>query len=351
MQLKWMLLWMAILAASPLLARENTDVIVMKNGDRITCEIKGLRSNTLYISVPYMLGTISVDWLKVDRIESKQLFIVKTQDGTVYTGTLSTAKTSSGRPSEIQILKTPETKVTLRQKEIAEVDETARGFWQRWNGQVGVGFTYSKGNESAQYNLNSDVEYPRERWSAGASYSSNYSSNTGSSPSKRNEGTFVAQRLLRWNNWYYTGLADFLQSSVQGIHLQSTFGGGMGRQIKNTGGTFFTVYGGLAWQKIDYTHSVLGPPTQKVTSGLIGTKLRLYRFDRTTLTVDASFFPAISQPGRLRYNLKSSYYVKLWGKFNWNFTVYDTWDNQPPPGFVASDYGATSGISLTFGNR
>jgi hypothetical protein len=32
----------ALLLAAPVLARESTDVIVMENGDRITCEVKGL---------------------------------------------------------------------------------------------------------------------------------------------------------------------------------------------------------------------------------------------------------------------------------------------------------------------
>ena len=226
MKVRLTLLGAAMLAASPLSARESTDAILMKNGDRITCEIKGLRSNTLYISVPYVLGTLSVDWSRVDHIESKQLFIVKTQDGTVYTGALSTTKIYGERPTQLEILETPEKKVSLERKEVVEVSETAHGFWQRLNGQIGAGFTYSKGNESTQYNLNSDVDYPRERWSAGASYSSNFTSKTGSSPSKRNEVTLSAERLMRWNNWYYTGLAGFLQSSVQGIQLQSTFGGG-----------------------------------------------------------------------------------------------------------------------------
>jgi len=72
-----------------------------------------------------------------------------------------------------------------------------------------------------------------------------------------------AQRLLRWKNWYYTGITDFLQSSVQGIRLQSTFGGGIGRNIKNTGATTFTVYGGLAWQKIDYQDAILAARPSK----------------------------------------------------------------------------------------
>ena len=98
----------------------------------------------------------------------------------------------------------------------------------------------------------------------------------------RNEIGLSAQHLLPWNNWYYTGLADFLQSSVQGIQLQSTFSGGIGRIIKNTGRTSFNVYGGFAWQKINYQEALLPSTSQQVTSGLIGTSLKLFYFDRTT---------------------------------------------------------------------
>jgi Protein of unknown function, DUF481 len=351
MKVKLILLCMVMLVAIPVFARNNTDVILMKNGDRITCKIKGLKSNTLYVSIPYILGTASVDWSNVDHIESKQLFLVKTQNGTVYTGSLSTPETFGKRPTQIEILQAPEEKVTLEKNKIVEVNETARNFWQRLNGQISTGFTYSKGNESAEYNLSSDITYPRERWSAGASYSSNFTSSTGSSSSKRNELVLSGQRLTRWNNWYYIGLADFLQSSVQGIRLQSAFGGGVGRYIKNSGATTFKIHGGLAWQNIDYQRAILAAHAQRVSSGLIGTSLNLFQFDRTTLAVSASFLPAISQPGRVHLNLRSSYYVKLWGKLNWNFTLYDTFDNRPPPGFAGNDYGTTSGISIEFGNR
>jgi len=346
-----LLICTAVFLVSPLFAREQTDVIVMKNGDHITCEIKGLRSNTLYISVSYILTTLSVDWSRVDHVQSKQLFLVRTQDGTVYTGALSTPTSPGGRPLEIDILESADKKVTLQREQVVLLNETSNNFWQRLNGHIGTGFTYSKGNDSTQYNLNSDANYPRERWSADARYSSNFNSNSGTSTSTRNEVTFSAQRLFRWNNWYFTGITDFLQSSVQGIQLESTFGGGIGRVIKNTGSTSLTVYGGFAWQRINYNEAARLAPIQKVTSALIGSSLKLFRFDKTTLTLNGSFLPAVSDPGRIHVNLNTTYYVKLWGKLDWNFTFYGNWDTRPPPGFSSSDYGTTSGLSLAFGNR
>jgi len=349
MNLRMIALFAALLAVSPLPGREKSDVIVMKNGDKITCEVKSLSSNTLYISVDYILNTLSVDWTKVDHIESKQLFLVRTQDGTVYTGALSTPATQAGRPLQIEVVEPGERRVTLQRTKIVSADETSESFWQRWNGQLGAGFTYTKGNESSQYNLNSSVGYVEKRWSAGAGYTSNLSSSSGANTSTRNQLALQAQRLLRWNNWYYTGIASFLQSSVQGIQLQDTFGGAIGRNIVNRGSMYVTVYGGFAWQQINYQQAKIPATTQEVTTGLVGTQLRLFRFNRTNLSVSANLLPAISDPGRVQFSLNTSYYVKLWGQLNWNCSFYGNWDSRPPPGFASSDYGASSGLSISFG--
>src|SRR5271170_6218441 len=97
------ILYCAFLLAMPAFARDSTDVVVMKNGDRLTGEIKGLDAGVLYMSMEYILGTSSVQWSKVARLESTQLFLVKTEDGSVYTGTLNTTDTPGGRPLEITV--------------------------------------------------------------------------------------------------------------------------------------------------------------------------------------------------------------------------------------------------------
>ena len=349
MNLRMIALFAALLAVCPLPAREKSDVIVMKNGDKITCEVKGLSSNTLYISVDYILNTLSVDWTKVDHIESKQLFLVTTQDGTVYTGALSTPATEARRPLQIEVRETSERRVALERRKVATLAQMSSSFWRRWNGDLGSGFTYTKGNESSQYNLNSSVGYVETRWSAGASYTSNLNVSSGSSTSTRNQLSLQAQRLLPRNNWYVAGIANFLQSSVQGIQLQDTFGGALGRNIVKRGGMYFTVYGGFAWQQINYQQAKIPSTTQQVTTGLLGTQLKLFRFNRTDLSVNAHLLPAISDAGRVQFFLNTTYYVKLWGQLNWNLTFYGNWDNRPPPGFASSDYGMSSGLSISFG--
>jgi uncharacterized protein DUF481 len=340
-----------VLLAAPALARDSTDVIVMKNGDHLTGEIKGLNQGVLYISMQYILGTSQVQWSKVDHIESKQLFLVKTEDGSVYTGALSTAETEAGRPMSIEVVEAPDKQVVLERPKVVQMDMTSERFWQRFNGDINTGIIYSKGNQSTQFNLSSDVGYPRERWSAGASYNSTLATSTGVTASTRNQINLGAQHLLRWSNWYYGGLGDLLQSSVQGIELQSTLGGGVGRYLANSNRATITLLGGFAWQRTQYRQSIVPAGTQNVAAGAIALNAKLFKFNKTNLTVSASLFPAISQPGRLYSDLSISYYIKITGNLSWNASFYGNWDNQPPPTFSGSDYGTSSGLSWTFGNK
>ena len=143
----------------------------------------------------------------------------------------------------------------------------------------------------------------------------------------------------------------FLQSSVQGIKLQTTVGGGIGHFFKNTNRTSIAVLGGLAWQSIEYKQTTIPQGTQNVAAGLIAAQVKFFKFDKTNLTATANVLPALSDPGRIRIDSNATYYLKLFGNLNWNVSFYDSWDNRPPPGFSGSDYGTSSGVSWTFGNR
>jgi hypothetical protein len=338
----------AILLTIPLFARESTDVIVMTNGDHLTGEIKGLKAGVLYVSMKYILGTSSVQWSEVARLESKQLFLVKTEDGAVYTGTLNTANTPSGRPMEIEVAETPEQEVKIDRSRIVEMDMTSAKFFQRFNGSVNTGIIYSKGNQSTQYNIGAQIEYPRERWAAGASFNSTLSASTGASASTRNQVDVNALRLLRWSNWFYQGLGTFLQSSEQGILTQATAGGGVGRFLKNTNLARISVIAGLAGQNTQYQRNIA---SQNLMTALLGANLQFFRFNKTNGDLTAVVLPVLTQPGRVKFNTNATYYIKLTGNLSWNISFYGSWDNRPPNGLSSSDYGSSSGLSWTFGNK
>jgi hypothetical protein len=337
------------LSALPCIAREKSDVLVMTNGDRLTCEIKGLSQGVLYIGLDYISGTSSVEWSKVAHLESKQLFIVTTEDGSVYTGTLASVETSGKRPLELEIKETPESSVPLDTQHIVKMGETSTDFWRRFNGQLNFGINYAKGNDSTQYSFTSLTAYVRERWSAQANLSSNLAASTGSSTSTRNSLDLMSLHLLPKKNYFYTGGASFLQSSEQGINLQTSVWGGLGRYVKNTNRTVISVIGGLAWQRIQYDQTVAVQGDQNLITGVVAARLNVFSFNKTNLDVNASVYPALSDPGRVRTGLNATYYVKFFSNLTWNASMYGNWDNHPPPNFSGADYGFSSGLGWTFG--
>jgi hypothetical protein len=239
--------------------------------------------------------------------------------------------------------------VVLESPQVVGIVGTSEKFWQRFNGEVSLGVTYSKGNQATQYTFGSEALYLRERWSALARYNSNLSSSSGTSASTRNSLDPSGRHLLPWNKYFYAGLGGLLQSSAQGITLQTTVGGGFGRYLKDTNRTKISLLGGLAWQSTNYKPAIVSAGTQNLATAAIVADINLFKFSKTNLGVTATLFPGLSEPGRMRFDTNATYYVKLISNLKWNVSFYGNWDNRPPTGFSGSDYGSSSGLSWTFG--
>jgi hypothetical protein len=323
----------------------------MNNGDRLTGEIKGLDAGVLYISLDYMLTTSAIQWASVNHIESTQMFFVKSEDGSVHSGTLLSGN-GGGRPIHIEVIEPPKEPVIIEKTKVVQLTPTSNEFWHRFNGSFNSGLIYSKGNQSTQYQLSSLIEYPRERWAARLGVSSTLSSNEGLAVSTRNSLGLGGFHLTRWsNNWFYSGVSNFLQSSTQDISLQTNIGGGIGRYLKDTNRATIWVVGGIAWQNTKYSQSIQSQTAQNVAAAMTSAHVQFFKFKKTNLTVDAFAFPALSQPGRVYFNTDAAYYIKLFGSIDWNISFYGNWDNRPPAHFSGSDYGTSSGISYSFGNK
>ena len=146
----------------------------------------------------------------------------------------------------------------------------------------------------------------------------------------------------------YEGLGGFLQSSEQGISSQTGTGGGIGRYLKNSNHARVSVLAGFSGQNTEYQQN---NAPQNLASGLVAANLQFFRFNKTNGSLNAILMPVISDPGRVKFNMNATYYIKLTGDLSWNVSVYGNWDNRPPTGLSGSDYGSSSGLSWTFGNK
>jgi hypothetical protein len=153
---------------------------------RFTCEIKETTGRA-HTSLDYVDGTISVQWSKVARLESNQLFLVQTQGGSIYTASLKTPETPADEPVKIEVVEAPAKEVVLARSEIVGLGQTSEAFWHRFSVSLSSGLNFSKSNNTTQYNFSSEVRYTRARWGAKADFSSALSDSNGAARSTWNQ--------------------------------------------------------------------------------------------------------------------------------------------------------------------
>lgn len=345
MRIRLLLFLIVLLPSATLDARPKKDVIVMTNGDRLTCEVKRLDRGILVIGLEYVDGSVSIEWSKVERIESSQPFKIETEDGLIYSGTIKTASTAGSRPRKLDVIDEKRgQEAVVEQSEVVAARQLESSLWQNFHGSFSSGFIYADAGKSTQYSFASEITYQRERVSLELDYQSSLSSATGAERSTRNQLDLKGRRALRWNKWYYSGSTSFLQSSAQGIALQSVFGAGVGRFLKNTNIAGISLTGGFALQRTLYNEK----PAENLLVGLIVGDVNVFKFKQTNLSIKPMLLPSVTEPGRVRLNVNTQYKVQIISDWWWNITFYANWDNRPPEGLIGRDYGTSVGLSYSF---
>src|SRR5215204_5040200 len=81
--------------AAPARAKSKDDVVVLKNGDRLTGEIRKLQRGELVFKASYMADAVRLDWSKVARLESRDRYLIILTSGQLFTGRLRLAPSSA----------------------------------------------------------------------------------------------------------------------------------------------------------------------------------------------------------------------------------------------------------------
>ena len=75
--------------SAPAYARAKTDVVTLRNGNQITCEIVSLRRGKLRVKTDDM-GTVDIEWDKIESLTAPGLFEIEDLGGRLFYGPLET---------------------------------------------------------------------------------------------------------------------------------------------------------------------------------------------------------------------------------------------------------------------
>jgi hypothetical protein len=339
------LLLLALTGVCP--ARAKKDVIQFKNGDRITCEIIKLEKGYLYVKLDYADGTVSIDWSKIAHVESPQNFVLADRGGERYTGTLERTLEEQP-PDELKVrVAGASASQTLSGNDVVEVIRTDTSFWQNLHGGMDVGFNFTKQQNRAQYNFDSNSLFARPKWSVGAEYESSFSGG-GNNSTLRNDLRLTGTRQLRSPRNFILGIAEFLQSDEQQLDLRTTLGGAAGHIFSITNNSLIAAYSGVVWNREHYSSEATVGQTGDSAEAVLGTQLNFFRFKTTNFLVSARVYPSLTDPGRTRFDLNSSLKLRVAKDLYWQVGYYLNVDSRPPQNLPKTDYGSTSSLGWTF---
>jgi putative salt-induced outer membrane protein YdiY len=321
------------------------DIIVMKNGDRFTGEVKRLEQGVLYIQTDYFSGSVGVDWLQVDKVESKATFQIVLSDGKRLTGSI--AKVEAGvAPGKNVIVRAEGVEVPLAGTDVVQIESQKQTFWRQLKGSIDLGYNYTSGNSQSSLSSSASAEYPATHWAAGASYTASFSGQSGGTTTNLFEVQAFGERFLNRNS-YVIGLSDFLHSSQQDLVLRTTLGAAYGRYFIRNNQNYLRWLVGADFTRASY-QSGLAQPTQQNAELLLGAEYQLFHFDRYTLQSQFLVFPGLSDFGRVRLTSTDIFSVKLSNNFRLNFSFWDNFDSRPPLNAQKNAQGISTGIGWTF---
>ncbi len=333
---------MIVTFAAVAAAKHKDDLVVMKNGDRMTGEIKKMQRGQLTFKADYMAADVVLDWSKVARLESKDPYLISMTDGHQIAEHFKLVEAKDVENFQIG----PGGGLKVNQGDVLRILPIESKFLKQLEGSIGLGLSYTSGNDQYQTELSAAATYRRGRHAFSGSIDSAFSGQTRGTSTARNQFDFDYRKQLS-QRWFAGGLFDFLRSDQQSLDARVTGGGLVGRTLVQTDVTRLAVFGGVAVNREKYN---VAPAPQWSTNAdaLAGMDFTTFRFSKTDITSHLFVFPSVTTPGRVRAQLKSDISYKLAKDFWWGFHVYENFDSKPPIKANKNDLGVSASISWKF---
>lgn len=330
--------FLLILPSSSLRAQ---DVLILKNGDRISGEIKKLNNGELHFDADYGENIFIIDWDEVDRIESGEHFVAETSDGQRLIGSVKTNPEGTA-----QILVEEKTGATPVQKqELVYLKPIDEGFWGRLSASVDLGLSVTKADENRQFSTRGSVGYLTEVWSSDLRFSALRNARKEAETLRRNElnGDYRRNFSARW---FGLGLGNFLQSDELQLDLRSSIGGGVGNLLVRNNRWRFSAVGGAVWTNENFSQ----PELTDLSSAEAFAGLELNAFDIGDLSILSSFtfFPSITESGRIRFDFSTDFRWEIIDDLYFSIGFTDNYDNSTQEGIPNNDYVFNTAVGWSF---
>jgi len=319
---------------------QKNDTIYLNNGDRVTGELKKLEYGLLTFKTDAM-QTVSVEIEKINTIHSAKYFEIRVTSGNRFFGHLI----KSDVLSTVNVVTVTDT-IPKRLWDIVLIAPIKTTFFQKIDGSVDLGLSYTKASDVFQYSLDATVTYRTTNYATRFDLES-ILTDDGTKISRNNTLGLNVTHFLP-NKWFTAILAQGQQNTELDLQYRLQGGYGVGYDIARTNSVRFYILGGLV---ANQEKTIAIPTTAENLEALFTTQIKWFRYrhPKIDVTNNINFYPSLTSFGRVRLEYSLSSKFEIIKDLYFNVQLYDYYDNEPSGGGIAkNDWGVITSLGFTF---
>jgi putative salt-induced outer membrane protein YdiY len=342
--------FMTLFAACTVLL--HADVIVMKNGDRVTGSVakKDLTSLTVKSA---QFGTVTLPWDQVDSITTDNALNAELVNGQTVQGRLTT---SNGRVTiGAQTVSPGDIKFLRDAGEQAAFERLLRpGLRQLWAGTASIGWAGTGGNAQTNtfaigMNAARATNTDRTNIYFNSVKASALLGGSKQSTAQAIRGGWGYSRNLT-SKVFFNGFNDWEYDRFQALDLRAVFGGGLGYHVWKGENGRLDLLGGMAYSHSKFDPAPLPKFTRNAAEVYWGDDFNYKVASRTNFTQSYRMFNNLTQAGEYRQNFDIGATTQVTKWLTWNLAFSDRYLSNPAPGRKTNDYLYTTGFGISFSN-
>jgi hypothetical protein len=332
---------LVLLAALPSAAAfaVKTDVVVLKNGDRLTGEVEQLERGHLQLKTDD-LGSVQIEWDKIETVSASAPFAIQDVLGNRYLGSLS-----PGDPGQLRITWNGE-EATLLLANVVRIRRLDKSFWKRLDGSIDVGASYTSASELFKLDFAGSLGWERPNHEVSANGSSTLTTQPGVDETRRSVFSVAYARFFK-KRWVALIQGGLEQNKELGFDLRSAAALGGGRYLVRSSRDKLLTALGLS---LNHEVPLEGEGTTNVEATAVVNYDRFsYDYPKVDVSIRVSGFASLTDSGRYRLELGASLKRELVKDFYATLRGYESYDNRPATvGAKRNDYGITFALGWSF---
>jgi hypothetical protein len=317
-------------------ATGKTDIIYLKNGDRLTGEVIRQESGRLEFNTDTM-GRVYVEWRFISEIVSKKNHSVETVGGVRWLGRLD-------KPAEGDhiIVHTESGVMDFDPQDVVSIWPVEMTFWDKVDLDVSFGLDYAKSTDIFNLNLAADFEHTTDKRVTSASLRNDITIRDTVEDQYRNDFKLNHKYLLA-NSRYRSYFGSLESNDSIGVDLRVSAGAGIGQFFLKTNRQWLALAGGLMASR----ETPVDGDTQNNLEATGSVHYRYFRFAEPERKLDTVFSvsPSITDWGRVRLDLRSTFKLEFFKDLFWSMELYAIHDTDPiSTDEEQTDYGVVTSL-------